>query len=336
MKKIVKNKKHIQRLLCVFILFIVSTQSVHAISNKKQDIPHILTIAPNQEIQKCIDSAPINATIIFQNGTYDQPIHIKKPMILVGSKFGNTILKVETKPNNPAIIISSSFATLRNLTITNTAPGLYTSAVRVDSSKVFISNCHIKNTPIGISTWKDQITISNSTFTNCSDEGIALISTSISTSNRNVIKDCIFIRNGDGIELQHSSNNMISHCTFDNSTHAGIDAIRDNNNNNTIYNCTFINNDVFDIYFSSSKYNQISNCDMKKSSNSIVFNPSTSTNTISIQSSIPSNQHNEEINHTLAQEGFSFKQQLVQSLLKGGHDLIITLITNIKMRLLRQ
>jgi len=91
----------------------------------------------------------------------------------------------------------------------------------------------------------------------CSDEGIVLLSTMISTANNNFIGYCKFVNNCDGIEMQQSSMNTIDSCIFNNNYHSGIDGINSNNNNNIIQNCTITNNSVHGIYITNSQNNTI-------------------------------------------------------------------------------
>lgn len=266
--------------LIIALLILLCTYPLESISIADKPSSDLLIVYPHHNIQEIIDSAQPNTTIIFQKGTFTQSFHVSKPLTLIGSSPDTTRFSIETKPNNPAITISSPFVTLSNLTITNTANGLYTTGLRIDSKLVHISNCIFNNTPIGVAIWNDYTFISNCTFSNCSDEGILIITTSISTSHSNIIKNSCFFNNCDGIELQHSSNNKIINCTFFNNTHAGIDAICDNNNNNEISSCTFQSNNAYDIYFASSKHNQITQCTFENKSKSVVFTPSFSTNSI--------------------------------------------------------
>jgi parallel beta-helix repeat protein len=333
MKMVERKKNNIIHAICIFFLINLSIQPLLALSNQDQDTLFLINVNPNQDIQKVVNQAPVNATIVFQEGVYSQSFRISKPLKLIGSGLNETIMSIRTIPNNPAITISSDFVTLSNFTIMNTASGLYTTAIRIDASKVQVSNCYISNTPIGIAVWNNQVKITNSTFTNCSDEGILLITTSISTSDNNMIKECNFFNNCDGIELQHSSNNIISRCIFKGNSHAGIDAICDNNNNNTIYNCIFSNNDAFDIYFSSSEHNRISQCSLQNDECSVVFSPSISTNIIKIQSPSSSDIHVEQLKNTGTNDKSLSKLQIVESFLSRSYDLIKSILEEFQSRI---
>ncbi len=286
-----EQKRHTRKfgktLFLFVVVFLLLPSSIHAISDNESNNPIMITVSPDQNIQSILNQAENNATILFQPGTYNMSITISKPVSLQGTDPEKTMFLLETKPNNPAITIASSHVLFSNFSVTNTATGLYTTAIRINSPKVHIKNCHFKNTPIGIAAWSDNNTIEDSTFTNCSDEGILLVSTSISTSNNNIIRGCSFFHNTDGIELQQSSHNIIANCSFIKNSHAGIDAIRDNNNNNLIINCTFIDNLVFDIYFSSSKHNRIKHSTLENNGTETIFFTSASSNNHIIHKSFP-------------------------------------------------
>ena len=331
MKMVEWNDQIIIRVISVFFLIILFSQPLVAVSNLKQDTSSLIIITPNQNIQNVINSAPVNATIVFQKGIYTQSFRIFKPLTLIGSGRNETIFSVETKPNNPAITISSSFVSLSNFTLTNTASGLYSTGIRIDSTKVQVSNCLIQDTAIGIAVWNDQVKITKSTFTNCSDEGILLITTSISTSNNNEISDCVFIENCDGIELQRSSNNVISYCIFKGNTHAGIDAICDNNNNNTVSQCTFSNNNAYDIYFSSSEYNRIAQCNLENP-DQVVFSPTSSTNIITINFSASSDQYVDQVSYQMKDQSVS-KIQIIESFLSKSYDILKTIIEELTSKI---
>ncbi|MDH7507207.1 MAG: right-handed parallel beta-helix repeat-containing protein [Thermoplasmatota archaeon] len=149
---------------------------------------------------------------------------------------------------------------IKNLTISNGAPGLYTKAVEITAPETKISNCKIYNTPIGIALWTSYNLIENCIFTGCLDEAIALLGSQYSKCDYNKITYCEFYNNCDGIELQNSSNNIISNCKFYNNSHIGINAIKSSNNKNIILNCEIHNNTVGGIYLSSSSNNHIIDC----------------------------------------------------------------------------
>ena len=160
--------------------------------------------------------------------------------------------------------------TIGGVSITNQGSGLYTTGIKVVGTRTIIKDCIINNTPVGIAVWSSSNKISNCSFFNCEDEGIAFLGSTYSDCNENIVTDCEFTNNCDGIELQYSSNNEIIRCDFNKNTHAGIDAIGSENDGNIISNCIFSNNKVFGIYFTRSSDIFINTCKLGK--DQIMFN----------------------------------------------------------------
>jgi parallel beta-helix repeat protein len=244
-----KRKKAIG--LIIFIVLIHLINYVPLISAQT------VYIDPNDNIQQIINNIEPYTTIFLNEGEYHQTFQITKPLHLTARNPALTIINATSKTNKPAIIISSSKVLISNITIQNNGPGLYTSGVRILKDESTIQDCVFTDTPIGISIWANNNTILNCQFINCSDEGIVLLSTMISTANNNFIGYCKFVNNCDGIEMQQSSMNTIDSCIFNNNYHSGIDGINSNNNNNIIQNCTITNNSVHGIYITNSQNNTI-------------------------------------------------------------------------------
>jgi parallel beta-helix repeat protein len=211
-------------------------------------------------IQKAIDDAESGSTIYVNKGEYNEIVHISKPIHLIGMNKENTILRSTSHKNGYAVKISTPNVTIQNFSICNTGPGLYTTGIKIVSSFTIIDSCDIFDTPVGIAVWSSYTTIINSTFHGCDDEGIVFLGSSTNDCNSNRVTNCTFYQNCDGIELQHSSNNIINFCDFFDNTHAGIDFIGEGNNNNTIFHCNIINNNAFGIYLSHSYGNRIEQC----------------------------------------------------------------------------
>ncbi len=249
----------IKATLLMLLLAIMSTSTSSMTAIETSD-PLYIIVNPDQNIQEIITSSPPYSKIVLNPGVYQQPITIQKSISIAGKDPNLTFLNIKTNPNNAAITLQKKDTVLSNVTITNTAEGLYTTAIRINAPNCTIENCTVRDTPIGIAAWSSHTNIRYNSFYNCSDEGILLISTSISNSNYNHIRNCHFENNCDAIELQYSSYNVIEHCTISQNTHSGIDAICNSNDYNLIDNCTIENNTVHGIYFSSSKENIISNC----------------------------------------------------------------------------
>lgn len=271
-----------KKLLDILTLLLLISYSIITISPIEAEYDtQTIFVDSNQNLQSIINSAPAEATIILNPGTYNTSFSIKKAITLQGKNKNSTFINLTTSPNNAGIALKAPNITLSNLTITNSASGLYTTAIRINSPHCKIDNCNILDTPIGIAVWSSHTEISHTSFHNCSDEGILLISTSISESHYNLIHNCSFYYNCDAIELQHSSYNTIIDCTMKYNTHSAIDAICDNNNHNLISNCIISDNKVHGIYFSSSQYNVIKNCSfLNNEEDNILFTHNSNQNTI--------------------------------------------------------
>jgi len=210
-----------------------------------------------ESIQEAINQAMSGSTIYVKIGTYSEIININKKINLIGEDKDKTFINLVSEKNSYAVRITTNGVTLSGFGINNQGPGLYTTGIKISASQTTIDDCNIFDTPVGIAIWSSYNTISNCRFWGCADEGIAFLGSYLSECNNNVVKNCIFYENCDGIELQYSSNNQISNCEFYNNTHAGIDAIGSSNNDNIISNCEIYDNKVFGIYLSRSSGNQI-------------------------------------------------------------------------------
>lgn len=226
---------------------------------------HVIVVDKNGEgdyktIQEAINNAQPGSTVYVKKGEYREIIDLKKQISLIGEDKDSTLINPISEKNKYAIRLGAPGAKIQSISIKNGAPGLYTNGVRVTSSKTEIHDCDIYDTPVGIAIWTSDNIIDNCNFWGCNDEGIVLIGTSYSECNNNIITNCIFHGNCDGIELQYSSSNTIANCEFYDNTHTGIDAIASSNDKNTISNCRIYNNGVHGIYLSSSSENQIIDC----------------------------------------------------------------------------
>jgi len=261
--------KPIRTTLLLTILFLASitvtgnTQAEHITSpnNEKQ----IITVDKNGEgdyttIQEAVSNAQEGSTIYIKTGTYNEIINIKKNINLIGEDKDKTIINPISEKNKYAIRVGAPDVKISKLSVINGAPGLYTTGIYISASNTEIEDCNIYDTPIGIAVWTSNNNINNCTFWNCKDEGIALLGSRYSKCDNNRITKCVFYNNCDGIELQYSSNNIISDCKFYQNSHMGIDAIASSNNGNIIQNCEIHNNTVNGIYLSSSSNNKIIDC----------------------------------------------------------------------------
>jgi len=250
-------------LLIISLIFnIFSITNIGAISIN-QPINVVIDRNENKaftSIQEAIDNAPDGSTILVKPGVYNEILNIKKKITLQGEDKENTIINPISENNKYGIRLGSPGIIIKNLSISNGGPGLYTTAIKVVVNNVIIEDCNIYDTPIGVAIFTSKNTIKNCEIWGCKDEGIALIGTEFSDCSENKIINCKFHDNCDGIELQYSSDNKIIDCEIFNNTHTGIDAISSKNDRNEIINCKIYNNTVHGIYLHSSSENQISDC----------------------------------------------------------------------------
>ncbi|MDG6229686.1 MAG: right-handed parallel beta-helix repeat-containing protein [Candidatus Thermoplasmatota archaeon] len=264
------------------IIYLVSMILLYAITPLTAETDQTIIYAtPQDDLQDIIDDAPPYSILSLASGIYTQELVIHIPIHIKGSLDDTTVFIVETGTNKPALSISSEQTILQDLTIINTGPGIYTTGVRVIADYSTIHRCHFKDTPVGIAFWSSNNIVAHSTFFNCSDEGIVIISSSLFTANNNTIEHCRFIKNCDGIELQQSSYNTIKNCLFDGNTHDGISGIKSNNDHNRILNCTVINNQVHGVYFSRSYNNTIQDCIIENNTDAeVLFTPDLNDNVV--------------------------------------------------------
>ncbi len=280
-------------------------------------------------IQEAVDNAPEGSIVYVKKGSYSEIINIKKELSLIGEDKANTVINPISEKNKYAIRLGAPGSIIKNFSITNGAPGLYTTGIRISASKTEIHNCNIYDTPVGIASWSSDGIIDNCKFWGCEDEGIALIGNSLSGCNRNKITNCIFYENCDGIELQYSSNNTISNCEFYENTHTGIDAIASSNNNNTISNCKIYNNEVHGIYLSASSDNKILDCSIfKNNDGNIIMNEYSHNN--EIKTSVDSDQSSSKTSGILAEIIQTYyesnKEISKKNSIKNFFDIILNLI----------
>lgn len=280
-------------------------------------------------IQEAVDNAPEGSIVYVRKGAYSEIINIKKELSLIGENKANTVINPISEKNKYAIRLGAPGGIIKNFSITNGAPGLYTTGIRISASKTEIYNCNIYDTPVGIASWSSDGIIDNCKFWGCEDEGIVLIGNSLSSCNRNKITNCIFYENCDGIELQYSSNNTISDCEFYENTHTGIDAIASSNNNNTISNCKIYNNEVHGIYLSASSDNKIIDCSiLKNNDGNIIMNEYSHNNEIktSVNSDLSSSRTSRILAEIIQTYYESNKEISKRSSIKNFFDIILNLM----------
>jgi len=281
-------------LLNIAIVFNVhAVQLINADTEKNVIIVDITGEGDYSSIQDAINNAQKGSKIYIKKGEYCEIIYIRKQIELVGEDKDLTLINPISETNKFAMYVGTENVIIKNLSIKNRGPGQYSSAIRITASNTEIFNCNIIDTPIGIAIWTSRNIIKNCYFSGCKDEGIALLGSSYSDCSNNKIKNCIFEKNCDGIELQYSSRNIIDNCKFYDNTHSGIDAIASSNNENIISNCKIYNNDVYGIYLASSSHNQIiDNIISNNKDGNIVMNKNSQNN--EIKNTVYSEVDNEE------------------------------------------
>ncbi len=268
-------------LIQVTLVFLVQSETINQTNDNSLIIVDKNGNGEYTSIQEAINHAASGSTIYIKNGEYPEIIQVKKTIWLIGEDKDSTLINPISEENKYAIYVGAPNIKIKNMGVTNGAPGLYSQGIKISSKNTEIDNCKIFNTPVGIAIWTNENKIYNSVFYNCKDEGIALLGSSKNPCNNNLISDCIFYDNCDGIELQHSSYNTILNCKFYDNTHTGIDAIASDNNENIISNCQIYNNRVNGIYLSSSDNNKIIDCNIQDNADGdIVMNKYSENNEI--------------------------------------------------------
>ena len=279
-----KGKTKLTLILIIFFFFmqLLSAITVTAI-NKGIQIIVVDKYGSGDyiSIKEAVENAKSGYTIFIKNGEYSEIIDIRKSINLIGENKDYTLINPISEKNKNAICLGAPDSSIKSLTITNGAPGLYSSGVKITASNNLIDDCNIYDTPVGIAIWSSYNTIQNCVFKGCEDEGIALLGSQSSECNNNKILKCVFYNNCDGVELQYSSFNTISDCKFYENTHTGIDAVAKSNDKNIISDCEIYNNNVHGIYFSGSSENQIINCRVIDNNNgNIIMNEYSNNNDI--------------------------------------------------------
>ena len=141
-------------------------------------------------LQEAIDNAPEGSVLKLPKGVYKGSIIINKPLSIIGKEDG---VIIDGGGIGIVIQITSSYVTLKNLTITGSGDrhDLLDSAIKINNSKQSeISNCIIKDSLFGI-----DITMTNN---------------SIFSNNYITSKDLELGLRGDGLRLWYSNDNIVS------------------------------------------------------------------------------------------------------------------------------
>ena len=282
-----KKRKYWVIMFTFIFLFISFYHNTYALKiNNEKKVENYFIVDKNNNgdfssIQKAIEQVSDGSTIFVKNGEYNEIIDVYKSVVLLGEDKRGTLINPISEKNKYAVRLGAQNIKIKNFGIINRAPGLYTTALKIVSSNNEIENCYIYETPVGISIWASGNLIKNCEFWGCKDEGIAIIGWKDNECKKNIIENCLFYENCDGIELQYSSSNIIKNCEFYDNTHTGIDAIASSNDKNQIINCKIYKNRVNVIYLSSSSDNKIIDCDLfENKDGNIVMNKYSENNQI--------------------------------------------------------
>ena len=150
----------------------------------------LLNLLSANLLQEAIDNAPEGSILKLPKGVYKGSITINKPLSIIGKEDG---VIIDAGGMGTVIQITSSYVTLKNLTITGSGDrhDLLDSAIKINNSKQSeISNCIIKDSLFGID--------------------ITMTSNSIFSNNYISSKDLELGVRGDGLRLWYSNDNIIS------------------------------------------------------------------------------------------------------------------------------
>jgi len=193
-------------------------------------------------LQDAINKAPPHSTLKLSAGTYKGNIHIDKPLAII-AKDAEVIIEGDKDKN--VITITSSFVTLKNLTITGSGNKKYTidSAISMNNVKhCEINGCKLLDNLYGI----DMAMVSNSLIVNnyitSKEADIELRGNALKLyyANNNLIKNNTIEKSKD-ITLNYSHNNTFKNNKF---THNRFATHLSLSNNNTFVNNTYKYNSV--------------------------------------------------------------------------------------------
>lgn len=150
----------------------------------------LLNLLSANLLQEAIDNAPEGSILKLPKGVYKGSIIINKPLSIIGKEDG---VIIDGGGTGTVIQITSSYVTLKNLTITGSGDrhDLLDSAIKINNSKQSeISDCTIKDSLFGID--------------------ITMTSNSIFSNNYITSKDLELGVRGDGLRLWYSNDNIVS------------------------------------------------------------------------------------------------------------------------------
>jgi nitrous oxidase accessory protein len=150
----------------------------------------LLNLLSANLLQEAIDNAPEGSILKLPKGVYKGSIIINKPLSIIGKEDG---VIIDGGGTGTVIQITSSYVTLKNLTITGSGDrhDLLDSAIKINNSKQSeVSDCTIKDSLFGID--------------------ITMTSNSIFSNNYITSKDFELGVRGDGLRLWYSNDNIVS------------------------------------------------------------------------------------------------------------------------------
>jgi nitrous oxidase accessory protein len=162
------------KFIAFVVLFLLSTVEILNATNILQD---------------AIDKAPAGSILKLPTGVYKGSITINKPLSIIGE--GKDVI-IDGQNKGTVIKVSSSYVTLKNLTIINSGDRhekIDAAIAMVKSSQCEISDCVIKDCLFGID--------------------LQMVNNSIVANNYITSKDVELGLRGDGLRLWYSNDNII-------------------------------------------------------------------------------------------------------------------------------
>ena len=149
----------------------------------------LLSFVEANPLQKAIDQAPEGAILKLPKGVYKGKITINKPLTIIGKEAG---VVIDGEGEGTVITITSSFVTLKNLTIINSGEMTHTldAAIKITRAKQCeVRDCIIDKCLFGID--------------------MQMVNNSIIQNNTITSKDFDLGLRGDGLRLWYSNDNLI-------------------------------------------------------------------------------------------------------------------------------
>jgi parallel beta-helix repeat protein len=160
--------------------------------------------APFQYITNAVENSTDGDLIYVFGGVYFENIVINKSIFLTGENKSETI--IDGMYSNFILSINSDNVSIINFTIRNSGGFMGNAGIKIQSEDNQIKNCIITRTKTGI----------------------------ILYNSNNLVNDCIFHTNGEGIFIKSIYQNKVNNCYF---THNGIGINIDNSDSINITDC---------------------------------------------------------------------------------------------------